>query len=135
MSHIYEIDGQYFRVEIAEITSVSHPDKPTFAAWCSEGFTDLKQMPGQALSRYPGGPPSRHWPQRTRQALEWIKAHHEPRAKPVAKKPRFGPSHLHGVGFQSHRLGGLRIRGLRRRQVICRGCRKKQRCHQSGHHQ
>ena len=86
MSQVYKIDDQYFRVEIAEIISASQPDKPTFVAWCSEGFADLKRMPREVLSRFVDRPPQSSIAEAQRQALEWIKANREPQAKPVAKK-------------------------------------------------
>jgi hypothetical protein len=36
MSHVVNYDGQYFRIEIAEVTGADSPDKTVYASWCSD---------------------------------------------------------------------------------------------------
>jgi hypothetical protein len=74
MSHILNLDGRYFRVEIVEVASADNPDKPRYAAWCSEAFRELKDAPSQALSRFIDGPSQSTHAAALRHAYEWIKA-------------------------------------------------------------
>ncbi len=90
MSHILNYDGQYFRIDIAEVSSSDDPDKGGFyVSWCSNAFKELKDMPSQASSRIIPGPPLPKFADARRYAFDWIKTNwdsqqHSRRA-PVAR--------------------------------------------------
>jgi hypothetical protein len=73
MSHVLNYDGQYFRVEIAEVTNPQDPRKPAFVGWCSQAFDDLKDLPSQALSRFVPGPSRSTHAEALSNAYDWIK--------------------------------------------------------------
>ena len=73
MSHVLAYDGQYFRVDITAIASPDDLDKAMYVSWCSEAFTELKQMPSQALSRFITGPPLPKYDEARRHAYDWIR--------------------------------------------------------------
>jgi hypothetical protein len=81
MSHVYDYDGQYFRLDIAEVTSSADPEKAVYVSWCSDAFKDLKDMPSQAFSRFIGGPPVPNYAEARRYAFDWIKANWDARTK------------------------------------------------------
>ncbi len=73
MSHVLHYDGQYFRVDITEVTNPDNPDKPVYVGWCSDAFRDLKDMPSHPLSRLVVGPPLPKHAEAEQFAHEWIK--------------------------------------------------------------
>jgi hypothetical protein len=75
MSHILAHDGQYFRVDVAEIATPDDPGKTTYACWCSDPFKELKEAPHQACSRFIEAPPAPTYADACRHAYAWIKAH------------------------------------------------------------
>jgi hypothetical protein len=71
MLHVLNHAGQYFRVEIAEVASA---DKTVYVGWCSNAFTDLKDAPSQACSRFVAGSPFANAAEALGQAQAWIRA-------------------------------------------------------------
>ena len=86
MSHVLEHDGNYFRVEITDITNTTDPGKTGYLSWCSDAFTDLKDMPSQKLSRFIGGPPIQDYAEARRYACSWITSNSEARIKQPDKE-------------------------------------------------
>ncbi len=81
MSQLFSYEGQYFRVEIAEITNAAEPDKTTFVSWCSDGFADVQDAPHQSLARFIGGPPQPSYEDARRYAFDWIKGNVDAKTK------------------------------------------------------
>jgi hypothetical protein len=73
MSHVLAYDGQYFRIDIAEVGNPDDPDKAVYISWCSDAFKELKDMPSQAFSRFIAGPPLPKYDDARRHAYDWIK--------------------------------------------------------------
>jgi hypothetical protein len=86
MSHVLEHDGNYFRIEITEIAHTTDPGKTGHLSWCSDAFTDLKDMPSQKFSRFIGGPPIQDYADALRYAYDWIKSNSEARIKQPDKE-------------------------------------------------
>jgi len=81
MSHVLNHDGHYFRVDIAEITKSTNPDKTEYISWCSDAFEDLNDMPSQPFSRFIGGPPLSVYAEARRYAFDWIKINWDAHSK------------------------------------------------------
>jgi hypothetical protein len=73
MSHVLHYDGQYFRVDVIEVTNPDDPEKPAYVGWCSDPFRDLKDMPSHPLSRLVAGPPLPTHAEAVQYAQDWIK--------------------------------------------------------------
>ncbi len=100
MSHVFNYRGQYFRVEVAEVANADDPTKPAFAAWASEPFRELAKAPGQACTRFVGGPPSASSARALEHAQQWIRTQadaREARAPLSAAKPAPRTSVLYTV--------------------------------------
>jgi hypothetical protein len=89
MSHVLNYDGQYFRIDIAEVSTSDDPDKALYVSWCSNAFKELKDMPSQASSRIIPGPPLPKFADARRHAFDWIKTNWDSqqhaRRAPVAR--------------------------------------------------
>jgi hypothetical protein len=74
MPHILAHDGQFFRVDVAEIATPDDPGKTTYVVWCSDAFNELKEAPNQPCARFIDAPPAATYADACRQAYQWIKA-------------------------------------------------------------
>jgi hypothetical protein len=74
MSHVLNYDGQYFRIEIAEVTGADNLDKTVYVSWCSDAFRELKDAAGQACSGFVTGSPFANRAEALNHAHDWIKA-------------------------------------------------------------
>ena len=135
MSQLFSYEGQYFRVEIAEITNAAEPDKTTFVSWCSDGFADVQDAPHQSLARFIGGPPQPSYEDARRYAFDWIKGNVDAKTKRSDKVARPDAGRLHRVDLQMRRVIGIRIRRICRRTSVCLGGREKCRKHEGRDHE
>jgi hypothetical protein len=81
MSHVLKYNGHYFRIETCEVVNAQLSDTE-YVAWCSDAFSDLRDLPRQALSNFVAEP----FPTPAEALLhvqDWIKANgNAPRVKP-----------------------------------------------------
>jgi len=90
MPHVLNYRGQYYRVEIAEISRPDEPNRAEFVSWCSDPFRDLKDLPHHPGSRLVAGPPLPTYADALQHAFDWIMSHRaaqpdRPNAKPAGK--------------------------------------------------
>jgi hypothetical protein len=86
MSHVLAFDGQYFRVDIAEVVNPADPEKEMYVSWCSDAFKELKDAPSQSLSRFVAGPPLPTYAEARRHAHDWIRVNRDAQKKKRAGK-------------------------------------------------
>ena len=73
MSNVLAYDGQFFRVDITEVTYPDNPEYAMYVSWCSDAFKELKDMQRQPVSRFIDGPLLPDYADARRRAFEWIK--------------------------------------------------------------
>jgi hypothetical protein len=97
MSHVLNHDGQYFRIEIAEVSGPDQADKPVYVCWSSDAFRELRDAPGQACSRFVAGSPFSSWADALRHAQEWIKIDWDAQQARRARRPSEQGSMMYSV--------------------------------------
>lgn len=74
MPHVFHYAGRYFRVEIAQVVKPDAADKVSYAAWCSDAFSNLQDLPNHPCSRMVPGPLFATEADALRQTDEWLRA-------------------------------------------------------------
>lgn len=97
MSHVLAYDGQFFRVEIAEVVGADGQDKTHYVGWCSEAFKRLSDMPSQSLSRFVEGPALQTHAEARLRTYEWIKNHWDRSKAKGLNKPQKKPHVVYSV--------------------------------------
>jgi hypothetical protein len=84
MLNIFNYDGQYFRVEVAEVAIAGDSTGTGFVSWCSDAFRELKDAPNQACTRLVPGQPLGESTEALHHAYDWLKTtwDHRKRSRP-----------------------------------------------------